>query len=246
MVEQVMVLCKVCHRAIATTRAGLIRVHGPVHNRCPGSYCSPATPTLTSSASSTFPATTGTSSSASSTSHTTSASTAISNTADNQSSANIGVSGESRPHLIPLVDPLPPRCVSKVIKRIPRVCRDRAAAKLASILETVCSLNDHASIVSSITNSHLTYEDHAWTQATLPVKYGGLGIGIAAQLAPSAFLASAAGSSDLVHQLLPSNLQGTQLLHVAEGALCGHSYIASLLLWIPSLTIKRAGIPPWL
>ena len=131
-----MVLCKMCHRAIATTRAGLIRVHGPVHNLCPGSYCSPATPTLTSSASSTSPATTATSSSASSTSHTTSASTAISNSTDNQSSANIGVSGESRPHLIPLVDPLPPRCVSKVIERIPRVCRDRAAVKLASILET--------------------------------------------------------------------------------------------------------------
>ena len=49
--------------------------------------------------------------------------------------------------MIPLVDPLPPRCVSKVIKRIPRVCRDRAAAKLASILETVYSLNDHASWV---------------------------------------------------------------------------------------------------
>ena len=71
--------------------------------------------------------------------------------------------------------------------------------------------------MSSITNSHLTSEDHAWTQATLPVKYGGLGIRSAVQLAPSAFLASAAGSSDLAHQLLPSVLQGTSLLHVAEG-----------------------------
>ena len=88
-----------------------------------------------------------------------------------------------------------------------------------SFLSPSLSLYDDKlrSIVSSITNSHLTSEDHAWTQATLPVKYGGLGIRSAVQLAPSAFLASAAGSSDLAHQLLPSDLQGTPLLHVAEG-----------------------------
>ena len=88
-----------------------------------------------------------------------------------------------------------------------------------SFLSPSLSLYDDKlrSIVSSITNSHLTYEDHAWTQATLPVKYGGLGIRSAVQLAPSAFPASAAGSSDLAHQLLPSGLQCTPLLHVAEG-----------------------------
>ena len=88
-----------------------------------------------------------------------------------------------------------------------------------SFLSPSLSLYDDKlrSIVSSITNSHLTNEDHAWTQTTLPVKYGGLGIRSAVQLAPSAFLASAAGSSDLAHQLLPLHLQGTPLLHVAEG-----------------------------
>ena len=88
-----------------------------------------------------------------------------------------------------------------------------------SFLSPSLSLYDDKlrSIVSSITNSHLTYEDHAWTQATLPVKYGGLGIRSAVQLAPSAFPASAAGSSDLAHQLLPSDIQGTPLLHIAEG-----------------------------
>ena len=46
-----------------------------------------------------------------------------------------------------------------------------------------------------------------WIQASLPVKHGGLGIRSAAQLAPSAFLASAAGSSGLVSQILPARLQ---------------------------------------
>ena len=118
-----------------------------------------------------------------------------------------------------------------------------------SFLSPSLSLYDDKlrSIVSSITNSHLTSEDHAWTQATLPVKYGGLGIRSAVQLAPSAFLASAAGSSDLAHQLLPSDLQGIlPSCTLQRVSLCGHGYIASLLLRIPSLTIKRAGIPPWL
>ena len=29
--------CAVCHRIMPVTRAGLVRVHGPVGNRCPGS-----------------------------------------------------------------------------------------------------------------------------------------------------------------------------------------------------------------
>jgi len=48
-----------------------------------------------------------------------------------------------------------------------------------------------------------------WLQASLPARAGGIGIRRAAQLAPSAFLASAAGSSDLVRQILPPHLQET-------------------------------------
>lgn len=59
---------------------------------------------------------------------------------------------------------------------------------------------------SSITNIHFGEQDPAWTQASLPVRQGGLGIRSAVQLAPSAFLASAAASSDLVHQILPDRL----------------------------------------
>jgi hypothetical protein len=49
--------------------------------------------------------------------------------------------------------------------------------------------------VESITNTELT--DLQWIQATLPVRNGGLGVRRVTSLAPSAFLASAAGTRDL-------------------------------------------------
>ena len=58
------------------------------------------------------------------------------------------------------------------------------------------------SVLSRIPNVSLEKESE-WFQAILPVAMGGLGIRRAVQLAPSAFLASAAGCSDLIHQLLP-------------------------------------------
>ena len=65
------------------------------------------------------------------------------------------------------------------------------------------------SILSDIANINLVDNDSVWTQASLPVWYGGLGIRSAVQLAPSAFLASAAGSSDLIHEILPPRLLET-------------------------------------
>src|SRR5213080_4788539 len=56
--------------------------------------------------------------------------------------------------------------------------------------------------ISSITNSNLS--DIQWTQASLPVKDGGLGIRRVASLATSAFLASAAGTLDIQDQILNS------------------------------------------
>jgi hypothetical protein len=47
----------------------------------------------------------------------------------------------------------------------------------------------------------------AWEQASLPVKLGGLGIRSAVMLAPSAFLASAAGAENLIQALLPIRFQ---------------------------------------
>ena len=48
--------------------------------------------------------------------------------------------------------------------------------------------------------------ESAWEQASLPVRFGGLGIRSAVSLASSAFLASAAGATNLVNSLLPQRL----------------------------------------
>ena len=72
------------------------------------------------------------------------------------------------------------------------------------------------SITSRITNVPLGDSDTAWTQASLPEKHRGLGIRSAVQLAPSVFLASAAGSSSLVSQILPKHLQEVPYAAMAE------------------------------
>ncbi len=74
------------------------------------------------------------------------------------------------------------------------------------------------SIVGRISNIHFREDDPAWAQTTLPVKMGGLGIRSAVQLAPSAFLASAAASSDLVYHIIPPRLQGFQLPNVDDAS----------------------------
>ena len=59
------------------------------------------------------------------------------------------------------------------------------------------------SLLASILNIDLNH-DGSWLQATLPVHAGGLGVRRAVQLAPSAFLASAAGcSSLLIREIFP-------------------------------------------
>jgi hypothetical protein len=57
---------------------------------------------------------------------------------------------------------------------------------------------------------NISLDDSQWMQASLPVKDGGLGIRKACQLAPSAFLASAAGSADLISEILPSEMSTKQ------------------------------------
>ena len=68
------------------------------------------------------------------------------------------------------------------------------------------------SVVGMIANTRL--DDNAWNQASLPVKAGGLGIRSTVQLAPLAFLSSAAASADLVRHILPSCFGPQDLLHV--------------------------------
>ena len=60
-------------------------------------------------------------------------------------------------------------------------------------------------ILTSIVNVRLD-DVSAWLQASLPVRAGGIGIRRTVQLAPSAYLASATGCSELVHQILPPHL----------------------------------------
>ena len=72
------------------------------------------------------------------------------------------------------------------------------------------------STLSGITNIHFGEYDLAWSQATLPVRIGGLGIRCAVDLAPSAYLASTAASLDLVHHIIPARLQGLPLTRVSD------------------------------
>ena len=60
------------------------------------------------------------------------------------------------------------------------------------------------SIVGRICNVHMTTTDTGWSQASLPVRSGGLGLRSAVQLAPSAFMSSAAASKKLMSQILPA------------------------------------------
>ena len=63
------------------------------------------------------------------------------------------------------------------------------------------------SCVTRITNTDIS--DQQWAQASLPVKAGGLGVRLASHLAPSAFLASAAATSDLQTNILHGTFMST-------------------------------------
>ena len=68
--------------------------------------------------------------------------------------------------------------------------------------------NLQRALLESICNVHLS--DQAWTQASLPIKRGGLGIRSFTMLAPSAFLASAAGSYQITTRILPPSMTNTE------------------------------------
>ena len=73
-----------------------------------------------------------------------------------------------------------------------------------------------------ILNIDLT--ESVWSQASLPISHGGLGVRLATDLALPAFLSSVAGSSNLTIRLLPSRL------HAASG-LQDALYITACLEW---------------
>ena len=92
-----------------------------------------------------------------------------------------------------------------------------AIPKMLYILHTlpcflILALHGFDSLLRSlrgiILNLNLT--DSAWTQVSLPVQAGGLGVRSTTQLAPSAYLASAAGCAHLVQQILTQRPQSKE------------------------------------
>ena len=98
------------------------------------------------------------------------------------------------------------------------LCHSFALPKLLYILRTSpCSKSPKLrrfdlllrSLLGEIANINIADNDIAWAQASLPVGSGGLGVRSATQLAPSAFLASAAGCASITQELLPPRLRDT-------------------------------------
>ena len=61
--------------------------------------------------------------------------------------------------------------------------------------------------LSSLLNIEMS--PSVWNQASLPLRWGGIGVRSAHRLAPSAFLASAAGAAELLSLLLPARVLAT-------------------------------------
>uniref|UniRef100_A0A1X7THK7 Uncharacterized protein n=2 Tax=Amphimedon queenslandica TaxID=400682 RepID=A0A1X7THK7_AMPQE len=59
------------------------------------------------------------------------------------------------------------------------------------------------SLLSDLLNVSIDIEAPLWSQASLPIRSGGLGIRSAVQLAPSCYLSSAAALHDLIFNILP-------------------------------------------
>ena len=74
-----------------------------------------------------------------------------------------------------------------------------APSFLSPLLDTFDDVQK--SLLEAICNIHLS--DKCWLQASIPINAGGIGIRSVSRLAPSAFLASAAGTSSITSALLP-------------------------------------------
>ena len=132
--------CPICLRSIAVTNAGLIRQHGPVASRCPGS-CRP--PFLLASAL-----------------------TAVLQPPHHL--PPVAKSQDERQSVSP-VRVLPPRPSQKAIKCLPKVSRECAVRKFASILGAVVEKNDHTSWVCQLRFSSccLTRPEHGGGRQSL-------------------------------------------------------------------------------
>jgi len=84
------------------------------------------------------------------------------------------------------------------IPKLMYLLRTAPCFKSIELINYDIALRDSLSILLNV-----KLEDDNWMQASLPVWAGGLGIRGAEALAPSAFLASVSGTTDLVTKLLP-------------------------------------------
>lgn len=105
------------------------------------------------------------------------------------------------------------------------LCNCSALPKLMHILRTAPCFHSSAlqiyddslrEFLRHVTNNHLESDGSAWDQATLPVCLGGLGIR-RADVAPSAYLASALSSTQLTKAILPESHQSISIPYV-DGA----------------------------
>ena len=83
------------------------------------------------------------------------------------------------------------------------------------------------SLLESICYIHLT--ESGWLQASLPPTFGGSGVRSAVMLAPSAFLATAAGCASLFQIILPERLQTKTTMSTQKLCLHGTLHIILLL-----------------
>ena len=105
---------------------------------------------------------------------------------------------------LPLLEAHDSLCLLRSAFAIPKVLYILRTAPcfLSPSLDRFDSLQ--RSLIESICNIQLS--DASWLQASLPINGGGLGIRSAAMLAPSAYLASAAGSAPISQAILPAGM----------------------------------------
>ena len=94
-------------------------------------------------------------------------------------------------------------CLLQNALAIPKVMHILRTAPIVSGHQLILDSFDCVlrSLLESICNIHLFEQN--WIQASLPINLGGLGIRSVTMLAPSAFLASAAGTSSITLALIP-------------------------------------------
>ena len=98
-----------------------------------------------------------------------------------------------------------------------------AAPRLVYLLGTApCCDSPELSLYDAVLRDSLSatlnvdIDDNRWTQASLPVRWGSLGVRGITLLAPSAYLASAASTMELTSTLLPARLRIIEDIGVAS------------------------------